>query len=242
MTEHNSGAVAFPGSLFEPLRSLGAILWKPSEVFDKLRDRPRYLLPLIVVALGGLLLELEARPLVEQLLIRTAPKDLPLDQLERGLAYFRKAHLIGMLASPVVMFIKWACTAWLIFMTSILVGGRGSYRQTLSLVSFSSVILLFESWYSRMVVHLKGIDALTSPRDLDPPIGLSLLKPDLNPGWFTFLNTFNLFEAWFVVLLLLGLARLENISKKRAALAVVPIWLLLTGLRAGLASLAGNGQ
>jgi hypothetical protein len=242
MTNHDAGAVTFPNSIFETLRNLSAIFWKPSEVFGKLRDNPQYLIPLIVVALGGILLQLETRPLIEQLLIRTAPKDLPPDQLERGLIYFRRANLIGMLVSPALMFLKWACMSWLIFLATVIVGGRGYYGQTLSLVSFSSVILLFESWYSRLVVHLKGIDALTSPRDLDPPIGLSLITPDLGPGWFTFLNTFNLFEMWFVILLVLGLSKIENISKKRAALAIVPIWMLWTGLCAGFAALAGNGQ
>jgi hypothetical protein len=143
--------------------------------------------------------------------------------------------------SPTLL-LKWAAVALLLFLTTVLIEGRGSYCKTLSLVAFSSVILLVQSWYSRMIVHLKGIEILRSPWDLDPPIGLSLLMPGLNPGWYTFFNTFNLFEAWFVALLILGLSGMEDISRKKAALAVIPIWLLLTGLRAGLAALSGDAR
>jgi hypothetical protein len=227
---------------FDSLRSMASIVWNPSDAFDKLREEPRFLLPLILMTLGGLFLELEARPIVEQLLIQTAPKDISPDQLELGLAYFRKVHLIGIFLSPAIMLIRWACMAWLLSMTSILVIGKAGYRHTFSLVSFSSVILLFESFYSRLIVYLKGLDAIASPRDLDPAIGLSLLIPSSDAGWYTLFNALNPFEAWFVVLLVLGLSKIENTSKKKAALAVVPVWMLLTGLRAGFAAIGANSQ
>lgn len=231
---------ARPGRLRESWHNLWAILWNPSEVFDRLRENPSYLLPLVFVAFGGILLEMDTRPMIELLLVRTAPKDIPVEQLQQGLVYFKKMHFFGLIASPLLLLLKWAATALLLFLITVLIEGRGTYRKALSLVSFSSVILLLQAWYSRMIVHLKGMEALKSPWDLDPPIGLSLLLPGLNPGWSTFFNTFNLFEVWFVFLLILGLSSMENISRKKAAMAVIPLWLLLTGLRAGLAAWSGN--
>ena len=131
--------------------------------------------------------------------------------------------------------------AGLLYLVSILANGRMRFRQAYSLVAFASIALVAEWSVGLTVMLLKGLENIQRPFDLVPALGLTLIFRDVGLGWFTLLNSVNLFQIWFIVLLVIGIASMNGFSRWKSGWVVVSVWLFQTAVGALTTGLSGLG-
>jgi hypothetical protein len=76
-----------------------------------------------------------------------------------------------------------------------------------------------------IVIKTKG-DEIQSPEQLQPPFGIDIFFQSAHGALLAFLNFFSIFEIWYLVVLVFGLAYLTGSSKGKAFAAITPAWVL----------------
>jgi hypothetical protein len=131
-----------------------------------------------------------------------------------------------------------ACAKWGTFAYVLWAFGSAWCRQ----VRFSSVLALVVLAEGVRVLEQAftiGLLALTSDRirslaDLQPPIGLNLIAPQATGAVAEILNRINVFEAWYVVLLIIGTRHLFQTTTRTASLIVGALWLATFAVQAAV--------
>ena len=208
-------------------RLLAGLVWSPTRVLNEFRLTTPYLCPLFLFSVAGIIIACINNSMVLSFTQRTLSLKLDESQVDETLHFIGRLQLLGMILSPGILLLKWALVAGLMFVAAQLMTSQMTYRQTFSLVAFTSIFQLLESCTVLTILRLKGIENLNSPLDFQPPVGLNIVFGSTNLSWNTFLNDFNLFEIWYVVILVLGVATLSQCSRLKAVVVVVPVWLFL---------------
>jgi len=102
-----------------------------------------------------------------------------------------------------------------------MVGGKGLFRHARAVVAWSLLISTLGSLVKLpLMIARKSMIVETSP---------SLFFRDLEPSdkLFKFLNSFDVFTIWWMVVLLIGLAIAYRTSKGKAAVAIAIMWIIM---------------
>lgn len=125
-------------------------------------------------------------------------------------------RVMTIVSTLVVPWIALAITAGLLtLLFSVLMGGRATYRQYLSVVAHASLIGAVGLWARLPIVLQK--------QDLSAGISLGALVPSADPDGFAykFLNAFDVFTIWQYVVIAIGVAVLGRRAGVGTALAVI---------------------
>lgn len=136
---------------------------------------------------------------------------------------------------PLVTLIRWGIIAGIITITTGMFTDKLRFKQSFSIISYSSVILLLGSIVNTAALYIRGLDAISSPRDLWL-IGLNFWGQEtLGVPFSLFLSEITVFSVWYLTLVALGLTVVADISKIKAAFVSVFVWLLGVGFKIGMA-------
>ncbi len=139
-------------------------------------------------------------------------------------------YIIPAVLELVKVWFGWFAVGGLLHLASTLLGGRGTMRSVLNLVSWSMLALAARDLL-RVVYILIAQHQLTSP-------GLSGFATA------TFLSQIlanvDIFFIWFAVLLGLGLSVIDSLPLKKAVIAVVVVLVVIVLLKAGASTLTAN--
>jgi hypothetical protein len=218
------------------------VLFSPTEVFERIRERPRFLVPAIVVAIVVLVLTYLMTPFTQAAMASRMAQIA--QQNPAAAAQAAKFQSIGLVFAPIVVFIGLLLAAgilWLLVM--LLAGGDAKYRTLLSVATYTALPSILLQVAAFAVLKMKGLDAVTSMQDLRPPLGLNLLDP--NAAGFTgaILAGINPFAIWSMILTAIGVQVTHKTSKGSAytvAIVAMLIGILIGALFAGLGSRGGS--
>ncbi|MEJ2079353.1 MAG: YIP1 family protein [Acidobacteriota bacterium] len=222
-------------------RTLIDVIWSPARGVEALARHAPLLLPVLVFSVSAMLVNWFSMPFAEHVARLSMPDSLDPEQAQQVLALTHRISLFSALFSPLSMLVKWVILAGLLYLVSILANGRMRFRQAYSLVAFASIALVAEWSVGLTVMLLKGLENIQRPFDLVPALGLTLIFRDVGLGWFTLLNSINLFQIWFIVLLVIGIASMNGFSRWKSGWVVVSVWLFQTAVGALTTGLSGLG-
>ena len=214
------------------LRTLIDFVWSPSRGIEAVTKQAPLLVPVLLFSVATILINWYSMPFAEQVARLSMPENVNPEQAEQILRFTHRISVASTLVSPLSILVKWAVLAGLLYLVTVLANGGMRFRQAYSLVAFGSVALVAEWAVSLGVMLLRGVDNVRNPLDLVPALGLTLVFRDVGAGWFALLNSINLFQLWFVVLLVMGVAAMNGFSRWRSGLVVVSVWLFQTGVGA----------
>ena len=167
-------------------------------------------------------------------------RGLPPDQVERARHIADTfSQFTGVLTPAIVIGIT-ALMAWLVTLTGSMAGLRAKFRDVFSLMTACALIPALQYIANYIVVRTKG-DEIQSPEQLTPPFGIDIFFQDAHGALLAFLNFFSIFEIWYLVVLVFGLAYLTRSSKGKAFAAITPAWLLPLLFRVIGARFSGAG-
>ena len=126
------------------------------------------------------------------------------------------------------LWLGWVLMAGLLHLGSTLLGGRGSMQSALNIVAWASLPFAIRD-VLRVIFMLSAGHAIVSP-------GLSGFAT--SPGYLPqLLSRLDIFVIWYIVLMIIGFAMADGLSRGKAVLDVVAVMLLVLLTQAGLGTL-----
>jgi len=220
-------------------RFLG-LYFSPGEVFRSLSTRPDWLLPCLVVTMisvasGWLLWPRVILP--EQVRRIEQRENLTDEQRETMLAraHGTGAYVFAVVGSGLGAIVLLLAVSGVVHLTgTFILGGSARFKHSLGIASYASLVSIPGAVVKiPLMLHEKTVQVQT---------GLGLLCSEEAERSFScrFLDRFDLFTLWQLALVVLGTAIVFKSSTKKAAFALVPLWLIWSVASALLAGLAGR--
>ncbi len=221
------------------------ILFRPRQEFQEMTSESRatWLTPMLVLSITAILVVVVAGYLKSRAAMMgeiPLPRDwqywtpdmqnnyMQAQQATQGPVFMYIIPLIGSLAG---LWLGWLLLAALLHFGSTLVGGRGSMQSALNIVAWASLPFALRDLL-RIVFMLSAGHAINSP-------GLSGFSTSV--GFVSHLLTrTDIFLIWNIILLVIGFAIADGLSRGKAVTGVLVIVLLVLLAQAGLAALSSG--
>ena len=183
------------------------VLYEPGAVFERVRERPTFLMPFLVICVVQLAVFFFNMPFMKagmaaQMATRPAGGPDP-----------SKFLWIGAIFVPLGIGLILVIAGGLLWVLVSIFGGEakfGTLMGVAALAAIPSTILL--SIVGTVVIHLQGTGQITSMQDLQPALGLDLLIPAR--GFLgAVLKGINPFSIWGLVLTAIGVSTTHRLSK-----------------------------
>lgn len=220
--------------------AVGKVLTCSSGGWEAIDRKALLALPLALLVLGTLFVQLLSQPFVRAALLASAPTDWTETQVAEALERFAFTQNVAFLTTPLLLVAKMVAISALVFLLVLLQKRDARYKKILSLVAIASLSPLAASWFVLAILKLRAVEAIHTIRDLQPPIGLAFFAPDASTSIFTLLNNVNVFEAWYVLVVGLGLAKLAALSRARALCLTGAVWVLCVAGQSWVLALFGR--
>ena len=216
------------------------VFYSPREVFESLDRRPEWIWAALLGLVISLALTFVLLPRVflpEQLAaLRDNPNITPerLSAVEEkfqgmfpiimGLASALIGYVVGLLGKSLVIFV-----AALAFLSA-----RAPFTKVLSVTAYSSFIGLLSYALKTPLMIAKGTRSIETSLAIlvSPDEGSKILRG--------LLGSFDIFAIWELAIVSIGLAVIFKVAGKKAAMMVVPIWIVWRILVSFLGTLAGR--
>ncbi|HVF54943.1 MAG TPA: YIP1 family protein [Pyrinomonadaceae bacterium] len=247
-------AAATPGGpTMSTPETLSSIFFEPGATFEALRNRPRFLAAaLIMVALTTLVVVLlfqridYAKAMREALDKNPRTEQMTPQQKEQAVAF--QTGPIGkalVYASPLIatVFIL-AAGAALYLLGSMLMGGSMSYKQALSVWTYSSLPpAVLATLVSIVTMFVKSPDDIDLQKSggglLQANLGV-LLSSDASPVLRALLGSFDLFAFYGLFLAAIGLRKVARLSSGAAWTIALGLWIIGVLAKVGWAAAFGG--
>jgi hypothetical protein len=140
-------------------------------------------------------------------------------------------YIIPLVGTLTTLWVGWVIMAGLLHLGSTLLGGRGSMQGALNIVAWASLPFVLRDLL-RIVYMLSAKHAIVSQ-------GLSGFVA--STGFVSqLLARFDIFVIWYIILLVIGFAIADGLSRGKAMVGVVVVMLIVLAAQAGLGSLTSN--
>jgi hypothetical protein len=208
------------------------VLFEPSAVFERVREKPSFLLPFLAICAVQVVLYFVNLPFLKagmaaQMASRPAGGPDPASFL-----------WIGALFIPVGIAIALVLGGFILWVLVSLFGGEAKFGTLLSVATFASVpSVILLSIVGTVVLHMQGVGQIASPQDMQPALGLDLLAPGAKGFVGAALKAVNPFGIWGLVLTAIGVSTTHRLAKSTgSAIATISflIGVAIAGMFAGL--------
>lgn len=214
------------------------VLFEPTAVFERVRERPRFLMPAIGLSVLVVIITYLMTPYTQAAMATRIAQMA--QQNPQAAAQAAKFQSIGLVFAPIGVFIGLLIGGgllWLLVM--LLAGGDAKFKTLLSVASYSALPSILLQVAAVLVLKMKGVESVSSMEDLRPPLGLNLLAPNVTGFTGGILAGINPFTIWGMVLSAIGIQVTHKTSKGGAytvAIVAMVLGVLIGALFAGLGS------
>ncbi len=220
------------------------VFFDPFNLFGRLNARPNWLIPFLIVAAAGVLSIFLMSPVMMHIVERQIPEGLSAEAQAQMISMIKVSRYHGIVASPLLLIVKWSISAFLLFSISVLFGADITYRKVLSLLGHASIITALDNLLSIVVLYMRGIDTIKSMEDIQSTV-LSLnhiLGSSGHPVMRVFLESVNVLTVWYMIVLALGMASMTQVSRKQSAVIVGLVWAMHTIFLMGVATIFSHAS
>jgi len=223
------------------------VLIAPGKTFRSIAERPTWAVPLVVLLLLSAVVgyvtakRTDYRDVITQT-VREKGRDVPEAQLEPQIQMMEKAGpAISAVGAPVVVLLITLVVALLYWVAFKLLGGDFPYKTSLSVTLYAAAPAVVSLLLSIPVILSKesiGYQDMKRTGGSFLQSNLAFLAPEGAPGWLAALYaSVDFFSLWSLVLTVIGFRAVTRLSTKAVTATAVVVWLLLVGVRVGLAAL-----
>jgi len=195
------------GAIFDLVK----VLFEPTAVFERVREKPRFLAPFLALAVITVLIAALQLPYTKAALaaqFAQTPNMTP-EQAQTGM----KFAAVGIVVAPIIFGVFLLVNALILWVSTSVLGGEGKFTTLLSVTTYASITYTLLQLIGVVVLTMRGPGSITSMLDLQPSLGLDLLAPDAKGFMLGLLRGVNPFTIYGVFLTGLGIAVTHKTSK-----------------------------
>ena len=211
------------------------VLFEPTAVFERVREKPRFLAPFLALAVAIIVISVVQLPFTKAALSAQFSQmpNMPPEAAQRALSFAS----IGMVFAPIVYCLILVINAMLLWVLVSVVGGEAKFGTLLSVTTYSSIAYILLTVVGLVVLTMRGTEQVSGMEDLQPALGLDLLAPGSKGLTLALLRGINPFSLYGVFLTATGIAVTHKTSKGSAYTAAIVqllVTLLVTGALSGM--------
>ncbi len=187
------------------------VLFEPTAVFERVRERPRFFAPFVALAVLTVIITALQLPYTKAALaaqFAQTPNMTP-EQAQTGM----KFAAVGIVIAPIFYGLFLLVNALILWVTTSVLGGEGKFTTLLSVTTYASITYTLLQLIGVVVLTMRGTSSITSMLDLQPSLGLDLLAPDAKGFTLGLLRGINPFTLYGVFLTATGIAVTHKASK-----------------------------
>ena len=214
------------GSALGDALDLLNVLHEPTAVFNRINERPRVLIPWLVLGVFLIVLAILVQP-YQSAAFEAFKATLTPEQVAKMGNRGAGGGAVGFVLYPVLVFIGVAAGTGLLWIGVSLTGTQARYKTLLSVLTYSCVTYVLFSIVAVLVLKVRGIQAITGFEDVRAPLGLDLLVPGAGLFAGTVLNGINLFSVWGVWLTGTGISTTHKTSRAASIAVAAAAFLIM---------------
>ena len=207
------------------LRSIVDIFVDPGKVFQRIDAGLSWWKPFIVVCAFGIAIGYIMLPF-QRKMIELNPRGMSEEQVQKAVEGFTRYGPLTLITIPIFLVITYLIVAGIVHLVVNIMSTRSSFKKTLSLISFCGLITLVEQLIGVVVIGMRGVDSVESAADLKFSLSLAPLLGGGKGFLNAVLQSLSIFQLWYYVVFVMGIAAIFKMSRKAAVLAALPMWIL----------------
>ena len=221
-----------------PLRGLIDVFVNPAALFERLRDRPDWLIPLLVGAGFMLVYQYFLHPYSARATLGMITDSMP-PQVAQGIRESAtKPPGWSLVIQPISYALLCLIGAGILTGLAAMFTTKGKFKPIFSAFLYAKLVLIPSYLLALLIVSLRGVESVNGMMDILWTIGPAMFVTD-NKLLFNVLTQFNLFEAWYVVLLVLAVQKITGGSRGSSVAVVAIYWVIGACTTIGLLMLSG---
>jgi hypothetical protein len=240
MTVGQDNAIATPAPAAEPkpnsFQRIIGVLFSPDATFASIARRPDWVVPLVLLLLVALAAGIIMAPHVDfGAAAREAMeqnKNASPEQIDKAVRISASIGKVVMYIAPVMSLIGLLVIAGVVLLAFRIFGGEGDFKQAFSVTCYASMPTIIKSVVTLIIIVAKGgiIPAQALQTIVRSNLGF-LVDYKTNPMAFALLSSFDIFSVWFLALLIIGFSYVARVSKVKAAVTIISLWILVLLLK-----------
>ncbi len=241
MATASSSPSSQPASQSEPVspvRGLIDVFVNPAALFERLRDRPDWVIPLVAGCVVMLVVQYFLHPYTSRATLGMINDSTPPQVAQALREAANKPADWKLIFQPIGYAVMSLIGAGILTGLAAMFTAKGKFKPILSAFLYAKLVVLPSLLLTLLIVSLRGVDSVNSMMDIMWTIGPAMFVTD-NKFLFNVLTQINLFEAWYVVLLVIAIQKVTG-AKRGSSIAVVGVyWVLGAATQIGMLMLSG---
>lgn len=209
--------------------NLRDVVLAPSDTFEDVRERPRWLIPLLVVMVATLIVSYFMMPLYSEMQrAGVMASDMTPEQREQAMRGMEAFKWIGLAAGPIMVGIVSALIALLFWGWAAISGARDpQYSVAFTAMVYANVIQILQAVAQAIVVAVKGAEQVALEGG-PPTFGLALFleRGDMPRLLYGLLANVNFFSIWAAIVMAIAGVVAMRMSKGAAYGFAIAMWLI----------------
>lgn len=205
------------------------VVLDPEVTFEDVAERPKWLMPLIVLAVVTLIVSYFMMPLWAEMQAEAlAEQDLSAEQLEQQRQMMETFKWVGLAMAPIMTALISLLWGFLFWGWGTIAGAKNSrFAVALTAVVYAGLIYIFQSIAQAIVVVAKGAETVAAEGG-PPTFGLTLLieRGEMSGLVWAFLSNVNFFSIWYAVVIAIAGQHALKMSKGASWGFAIAGWVL----------------
>jgi len=212
------------------LQRVTGIFTNPERVFQYLRVKPDYVLPILLAFLLTIVSSLFVYDIAINDQISNIEKNdnipddrkqLMIDQISGSQQGIQKILFMFVVPPISILLIYALFSGIFLFIGNIILGGKARFVQLLSIFSYSYLIPMLLGTVIKVPLILSR---QTTQVNLNPAVFFT--PEQLGQAMYNFVQSFDIFNIWFILVFGIGFAVIYAFSKPKGLISVLIAWLL----------------
>ena len=198
------------------------IIIEPVKTFQHIKEKDDWWIPFILVVVVGLIFNWISSPATSRIISQKAA-EMGGGEIPEAMQYLQY------IAVPVTTFLGFLLASLILWLLGSSLGADWNYIKALDLYSYSAVPLAIKSVLNIIILFIRGVQNITTFKDLYIATGLNMFFSPENPKLYALFSGIEIFTIWQFVLIAYGISNITGISKKKAAVVSVISFLIIIG-------------
>lgn len=203
------------------------VVVEPSATFEEVGQRPRWVVPLVVILAATLVTSFLLMPLWSEVQrLGVMARDMPAEQRERALGMMETFKWVGLVAAPIMVGIFTAIYGLFMWAWGAISGAKNaSFKIAFTALLYAGAILVLQAIAQAIVVAVKGAEQVALEGG-QPTFGLALFiaRGDMPKLLWGLVQNVNFFSIWHAVVVALAGVYALRMSRGAAYAFAIVVW------------------
>ena len=205
-----------------PLYAILNIFIDPAEAAKQMDGKFAWVPPVVLQSIAAIIAGMMMSPIAISVMRSNPPGNLSGEQLQKALDMMEIMSKAQLVIAPLMVLAMTALVALVLFAAASVMDAKGTFGRLFTFAAHAGLVLTVAQ--IAMVIVLKFKGEISSMKELAPSFGPDMFLGEGASGLLIgFCKFFSLFNIWYFVVLVVGLAALLNIPKGKALGVASPV-------------------